>query len=651
MKHLRRLILPAAATLAFAACQALPGSAAADARPVPAGLADRLPEDTVLFVSMPDIPAMRQDMQKSTLARIFHEPDMQGFLGGMLGMLDEAWASLRGMGSEQGVPESLTHWDALRSFEMGVAFRPGPAAVRVFDEPPQIYALARLGLAEGLGPVAFDLIAGRVAAHGEIQRGPGGNHVVLMKEMEQDQPLAMTLSCTDDAIEFEILWGARGDGALAGGEHFKRAWNRNMTDGAAMFGFLRLDQIGAALMRGLAAEEEQAGEMLQPFYEQCLAPIQSISFASGWNDEGSFLNSLLDLRAEAGPAWRDVPLDRGLAAMVPATATAFSLKSSDSDPWMQAMLDLLDRAGALQPEGMPMSVAAMAQMQAPDLHDWLFGSHRAEMQAAMLGFGERSFSYSVPAATFGAETLTFVELDDAEAMAKVLEQLMPRLRAVMNESEAPVKLEMRRAKRKVAQDDGTIVEVAGPAYYWLDFEFPPEMAQGLAMMQISLQPAIGVAPEGWMVLSVSKDSVAGVLREGMQAPERDILANEDAAAFLASLPRGATSASWSDPRPAASAALGMVGGLLPMVAGFAGGELPIPLDLNAFPAPDVFVRNMRTSESWSWPLRGDFMGRSVGSMNLADLFVIVGAAVAVAPPIFLAVEGAVDMAAPSELEF
>lgn len=638
MKQSRRFFLPMAAGLFLGACQASPHSLTSDAKPVPPSLADRLSGDTVVYVSLPDIQSMRESMQKSTLARIFNEPDMQSFLGGMLGMLDQAWDQMREMASSQGMPIELSHWDALRSFEAGVSIRPDPQAERIFERPPHIHGIARLGLAEGLGPAAFGLIASAVAEESAIISGPGGSSVVLLEEMEDGLTVRATLSCTDSAVELEFLMGERGEGSLASTENYRRAWNRNMSKGAAFFGFIRIDKILSSMMLGLSDEQPEIAGMFKTFFEECIAPIQSISFASGWSDEGSFMNTLLDLDESAGARWQPVAADKTLASYVPGNASSFSIMGADSDPWMQSMLDLLDRAAVMQPEGMPMPLGEMMAMQAPEVHSWLLGEHRPEMQSAMLGFGKRSFSYSVPTGSLGADALSFTELDDAAAMSKVLEQLMPRLRQVLNESESPVKLQMRRVKREVEQPDGSVTEVAGPAYYWMDFELPPQVAQVMAMIQLELQPAIGVAPEGWMVMSISKSSVASILRGGMRKPESSILKNKEAAHFLASLPRGANSASWSDPRPAASAALGMIAGMLPMVSGLVGGELPVPVDLAAFPGPDTFVRNMRTSESWAWPLRGDYMSRSIGSMNLADLFTVLAAAAAIAPPALMAVQ-------------
>jgi hypothetical protein len=632
------LLLPVLAAFAFGACQAPPYSATADARPIPPGLADRLPQDTLAYFSIPDIAAMREDMQKSALVRIFQEPDVQAFLAGILDMLDDAWAELRNDLAEEGVSAELSQWDALRSLECGISVRPNPDSGPLFGVP-HVYALARLGLAEGLGDDVFRLIAAEIGDELPVFSGPGGSTMTLYEESVEGQPLRVVLAGAEDGIEIEITLGERGEGALSSSAGFKRAWNRNMTDGAACFGYLRLDGLFSMLMDGAAGANADIGPLLRPFFAECLAPLQSVSFASGWSDEGAFLNSLLDLREEPGAVWRAVAADESLAAFIPHNATAFTIKGSDPDPWMRAVLGLFDRAGAMQPDGLPMPLGQLAQAQAPELHAWLFGAHRPETERALLGFGERSFAYTVPSAGFGSESFVFTELDDAAATSAMLEQLMPRLRQVLNRSDAPVKLEMRRVKREVVQPDGSVAEVAGPAYYWLDFEFPQQFAQALAMIQFQLQPAIGVAPEGWMVMSISKSAVADVLRDGMTKPERSILANEAAAAFLAGLPKGAVSASWSDPRPGASAALGMIGGMLPLLGSIAGGELPVPVNLSSFPAPEVFLRNMRTSESWSWSLRGDFMSRSVGNMNLADLFIVLGAAAAVAPPALMIIKG------------
>lgn len=637
MKHRPCIGFFVATALALGACQTSPYSPASDAKPVPPSLADRLPADTVAYFTLPDIQTMRADMQKSALARMLQEPDMQNFLGGILGMLDEAWAELRTQAASEGVPAELLHWDALRSFEAGFAIRQDPTAVRVFDRPPHAHAIARLGVADGLGPLVFDLIAARVVAPSEIVRGPGGNSAVLMEDSEEGVPMRAVLTCDDASVEIEFLMGERAAGTLAGTEHYRRAWNRGMSAGAACFGFLRLDQVLDTVMRGVEGEQPDIAAIVRPFFDQCLAPMQSVSFASGWSDEGSFLNAMLDLAEGAGPPWGAIPADRSLAEYVPDNASAFRILTADTDTWMLAMLGLLDRAAAAQPEGMPVPLGQMFAQQAPELHAWLLGSHRAELQSAMLGFGNRAFTYTVPTSSLGSESLSFAELDDAAALASVLEQLMPRLRQVVNDSDLPFTIEMRRVKRETVQPDGSVTTVAGPAYYWLEFEIPEEIQQVLAMIQFEFQPAIGVAPEGWLVSSISKNSVASVLRSGMHKPERSILANESAAAFLARLPKEATAASWSDPRPATAEILGMLGGMLPMLGGMIGGELPVPLDLNAFPPAETFVRNMRTSESWSFTVRGDYMARSVGTMNLADVFTVLAGAVAIAPPMVMAV--------------
>ncbi len=631
MKHSSLRFPLVFALLLIGACQASTTSLRSVQKPIPASLADRLPADTIAYVSLPDIQAMRTSMQNSMLVKLYEEPDVQNFVSGLVNLLDQSWDELRSQAAAEGVPVELTHWEALRSFEMGIALRANPAANATFDLPPHVFAVARLGLAEGLGQRVFDLLATQMGEHAAIVSGPGESSMQIVDEMEEGVPLRGYLKCTSNAVEIEFLMGERGEGALSATENFRRAWNRNYTNGAAVFGFLRIDGILRTILMGAESEQPDIVALVKPFFDQLIAPIQSVSFASGWSKEGSFLNGMLDLSENPGPAWQTVAADKQLAEYIPEGATAFSLAGANLDPGIQALLDMVDRVAAFQPEGLPMPLGQMMQMEAPELHAWILGAHRAEMQSALLGLGQRSFSYSVPTGSMGSESLSFFELDDAAALSSLMEQLLPRLRVALNDSESPVKLEMRRAKRKVTQADGSVTEVAGPAYYWMDFELPPQAAQIMGMLNVKFEPAMGIAPEGWLVMSLSRESVANVLREGMRKPDASILENKDAASFLAKLPKGASSAAWSDPRPAAAAALGMIGGMLPMVASMAG-ELPIPVNLNAFPAPDVFIRNMRTSESWSWVQHGERMSRSVGSMNLADLFTVVAAAVAITPP-------------------
>jgi hypothetical protein len=620
--------------LALIGCQATPASLAKkELAPVPASLADQLPGDTVLYFSLPDVPAMRANMQKSMMLRIYHEPEMQGFLSGGLEMLDEAWGEFRAQAATQGVAPELLQWNALRSFEAGFAVRPAPGHANPFEAVPEIQAMLRIGIEPGLGNTVFDLLVGMVGEHGfQVVQGEGRRTLIIEDSIEEGSPLSVKAHGLDDALLIELQWGAPGAGRLSDAPAYRRAWHRNAVPGSAAFGYFQFHDLASAMFLGLSTEQPAVAEMMGEFFEQVLRPIESVSFASGWNDNGSFTNASLDLSEDAGELWKPATLDRGLAARVPAAATSFSITSSNSGPWMALMMRTIDRVGAFAPEESPMSLGQILAMSVPELHSWIYGEHRSELDRALASFGSAGFSYSVPTSGLSSESFSFVELSDPEGMSAVLEQLMPRLREVLKTSESPVHLEMRRTKRKTTQADGTVVESAGPAYYWLEFDLPPEFAQVAALIGQAFKPSFGVAPEGWLVFSMSKDSVSQMLRDGMVMPEHNILENAEAAKFISAAQESAIAISWSDPRPAATAALGMLSGFIPMLGGMIGDQVQLPVDLTTFPEADVFVRNMRTQESVSYAWLGDYRSSLTGNFGFADLFTSLGAIISIAPP-------------------
>lgn len=649
--NLRTLSLTLLAAFSTLGCQATPAARAEkELAPVPASLADRLPADTVAYFSLPDVPAMRAGMEQSTLVQIYRDEEVQNFLAGGLAMLDTAWEEIRKEAEGSGIPLALTNWEALRSFEFGIALRAAPGAANPFEQAPQIYGLARLGLAPGLGVQVYDVLKNMIGEGTETSAATGRRTYVLIDEMEDGVPLTLTLIGLDDAIEFEFQWGAHGDGRLSDHDAFRRAWNRNFQPGSAVFAYLQFQHLMDALMSGLRAEAPEVAALVEEFHARVLSPMESISFASGWNDEGSFTHSALDL-ALSDPAdelWTTEPIDASLVAYVPDTATSFSLSSARGGPWMDLMMRTMDRVGAFQPEGLPMPLAALLAAQVPELHSWLFGEHRPELDRALGSFGTRSFSYVAPTGGFSSESYTFVELRDPEGMSKVLEQLMPRLREALNGMDGGIRLDMKRTKRTITLADGTTADQPGPAYYWVELDLPPQLQQIMGFLGQAFQPCFAVAPEGWLVFSINVNAVRNVLKNGITRPEKSIASNPEAAAFLAALPKNAHAASWSDPRPATAAAMGMIGGMLPMLTGLLGDNASqLPVDLNAFPSGDAFVRHMRPSESYSYEWLGDMRSTATGSVGFADLFTAIGAGVALVPP-FLAIARTVatDFGAP-----
>ena len=593
--------------------------------PAPApSLADDLPADTLFYMEIADVQKMREDIAGSDLGLMYYDEEMQTFIAGGLELLDQGWADLRMMMAEQGMPAELLDWDTLESFAMGLAVRAAPGTESPFDQPPQIYALAELGLGEGTGEAAYAMMRGMMPVAGEA-----------------DEPMTMyfgdfrlDVSRDGDVIRAEMVMGDRGEGVLSADQEFRRSRLQVEADGAAMFGYMDFETMADTMREGIIGEAPQFQALIDRLYDDVCGQVNGLAFATGWGDDGTYTKFKLDLEddsQEEGSIFRVEPFDRELLAYIPSDATAFTIANSDSAAGAEFMMNLLDDAAATEP--MPgMQLGSLLQMQAPEVYDWLYGSNRGQVEAAMRSFGDRSFSYTV-ANGFQAESLSFVEVKDPAALNSMLEQLMPRVKEMMDQAEdMPIQLKMKRVSLTVTEGDVTS-KVAGPAYYYIDFDLsgmglPPELS-GL----IQFQPTLGVSDDGWMVFSMSRNSVRRVLQQGVPMPDESILANAEAADFLARVPADAFSVTWGDPRPTIDALAGMALGFAPMAIGPLQQEMGLPISLDDLPSADLFTRHLRPSESVSYVTNGDLISVAHGSFGLADMFTLIGAGVGVGGPV------------------
>ena len=245
-----------------------------------------------------------------------------------------------------------------------------------------------------------------------------------------------------------------------------------------------------------------------------------------------------------------------------------------------------------------------------------------------------------------SESVRLLQLSDGPAFSAMLEQLMPRLREVMEQAGAPLGLDMKYVRRRVKQEDGSVKNVPGPAYYTVNLDglanIPPEAAVILG----SLQPTMGVTEDGWLVFSMSKQRVRHLLLKGLEKPEESIRSNPEATGFIKSLDSSVESIGWSDPRPTVGALAGMAAGFAPMAFNMVPEGVDLPVSPDNIPSADLFTRYLRTSETVSRATATTRTCTNVGSFGMADIFTVLGSSAAVAPPMaqfFL-------MAAPAQVE-
>ena len=633
-----------------------------DLQPQRASFAERMPASTILYVEIPDIVGLRAGIEKSSLGKIYNDDELQTFLGESISLLDQSWAEIRGMAVGFGVPEELTYWEALRSLEVGLALEAQAGLENPFDDMPNVFFAARIGLSEGLSEPVFALLTNFLEPEGFEVIGTDSGQALTMTQGEIFNPEAewftVEILQEGDDIVLEVTMGTKPGGSLAATAGYSSAHNSLYTDGAVVFGYFQIKDIMKTIVAGLKAEAPaEVHEMISMIYDRAVRPLDNIAFSSGWTDEGTFTKSRVQLTENPGDLYTYGQADLALLDYVPSEATGFYVTSAPSKAWGSFLLDCLDMGGAMD-VGDGHAAHEMLQSQSAELHTWLFGDKRPELEAALAAFGDQTMGYSISQG-MASETVTLMELNDGPALSAVFEQLMPRLREMLEQTGAPVGLDMKYVRRRVKQDDGSVTNVPGPAYYMVNLDGLADIPPQAAVILGSLQPTMGVTEDGWLVFSMSKQRVRQMLLKGLEKPETNIKSNVEAAAFVNSLSDSVGSIAWSDPRQTVGALAGMAVGFAPMAFNMVPPDMDLPVDKDNTPSAELFVRHLRTSEAVSWSEGDTHYSSHVGSIGLADVFTVLGSSTALAPPIFQlfmmqSMEGPYQeeaMAEPEEVEY
>lgn len=597
--------------------------------------AERMPASTIAYVEIPDIANLRLGIEKSSLGKFYSDPELQTFLGDSISILDQSWLELRGMAAGMGIPEELTYWDALRSLELGVAMEVKPGLENPFSEPPNLYFGARIGLSEGLGMPVFGLLTMALEGQGFEVIGTEAGQALIMSQSDfmnpEQEMFSVEVSQEGDDIILEFIMGAKPSGSLAATAGYQGAHKDMFIDGAVVFGYVQIQDLMQTVLKAAAVEAPEIHATLSMIYDRALKPLQNISFSSGWTDEGSFTKSRIELSENPGELWEAGAADLSLMEYVPADSSAFYVNSVSAKAWGGFLLDCIDAGGALElQEGFPAS--EMLKGQNSEVYGWLFGEKRPELEAAMAAIGSQSFGYSVSQG-MASESVNFLQLSDGAGFSAMLEQLMPRLRETLTQLGAPVGLDMKYVRRRVKQEDGTMTNVAGPAYYMINLDGLADIPPQAAVILGSLQPTMGVTEDGWLVFSMSKQRVRHLLLKGLEKPEANIKSNPEASAFVNSLDSSAMAVSWSDPRPLVGTLAGMAVGFAPMAFNMVPENVGLPISADDIPSADLFTRYLRTNESVSRATGNLRLCSSIGSFGFADIFTVLGSATAVGPPI------------------
>lgn len=583
------------------------------------GLAESLPGETVLYLEVPDLNQFSQGFTSSAIGRFWNDAPMQEFLAPVMPMIQGALGQAR-MGMEaQGIPGALLDPASYGRIEFGLAIEGMDPATG-----PNMVIGARLSFHDaGVAQASFGLLSGLLAAQGaEV-----GEQVIHFA----DGVGTVDVTLQGSTLVLDARKGMTGSGSLAASPGFQAA--RKTLGKGQMFLHMDIGKMMNVLNAVIAENAPPEAQAMVPMLLSGvgLDSIGTMSFTTGWKGGESFGDGVITFGPN-GPSGLigvgvtgGMAADKSLAEYVPANATSFTIGTADLGSVWSFVTSTAD-----QMIGMAEAQGQVIDRGMPELA-WLYGGDRATYDKAFAAIGPEAFSWAKAEFSMtggGGSGGSFVRIKDVDAVRAMFSRVMPQVQALLGEVDA-VDLLVKAATDRQKDAEGNWTTVKLGEYYQVRLNMsalpiPDEMQMQMSMMASAIpQPAFGVTDDGWLVFSMSGSSgIRKAMKSGVSKPESSILANAEAADFLARAQGNAASLAWSDPRPVIAGAVTTIKGLLPMIASQMGDQMP--LDLDALPGPDDVTKHMRTSEAVSWFDGKQVRMTSIGSFNAGDAMVFVG---------------------------
>jgi type II secretion system (T2SS) protein G len=581
-------------------------------------LAESLPADTLFYMECSDIPGLQTGLDQAALGQIFHDQQMQEFIGGLVEMGQMQWEGGLAMAAAEGIPVQFLSWEALQSIGLGMAMRPG-----AIGEPPMMMGVVEIAFNGDLGGQAFDMLAGLLTVSGPGVLNEENGIRTIRIQTGSDEP-ELTITLKEGRLRFvgQFNFENNPTQSLASSAAYIRSRKQLDQPGMLIHGFYNPQ---AALMMQrtyleLGAQQAEIASLamaVSSFSEKAVGNAQAVSFAGGWDfkTKESLSMAYVDFGGkEPGWAYDKGEIDHELVQYIPHNAEAFSFASLAGAEGVNEILQGIDEV--LADESMQQNIAIWADAE-PVSYSWILGENRPLLDGALHSFGSRAFSYSVP--SFGSRSL--IEVSDPAALQAAATPLVRTIaKALDSVPEIPLAL---RAKRESRRDQpGESI----PIYYLRVREeaLPPEFAQ-LSMFIGTIEPAFAISPDGWLVASGSRANVRSIIRSGLKKAERNILENEEAKAFLNRIPEGAMAIAWSDPRPGVTQGFNMLQaatGMIPMMLGDQADQIPV--DFTKMPGATSITNYLKPSETVSWMDGDGIKSISRGSVGLADVAALMG---------------------------
>jgi hypothetical protein len=594
-----------------------------------------LPQETVLYFSMPDIRVSLEEMKEMPVGKMWREPEVQDFFADALQMANQYWDM--GMAQakeafEQGqLPFDPDELVKMRMTSMSFALtrmelqmlegmrEPLPkfgivAHMDFGDSAPIWKKVVETGMQMMLAEVGDDVEAG--------EREVAGTKVMTLRPTDAPEGFAMGLNMawigngvliSTLGSDLDMMVGnlTSGAAALTAAPSWKNAVGRLDVQGAEAEFYMRpgafidfmMNTLQLAADEGQLPPEVDVAGIGRAIDALGLNGIQGIGSTSTYVDGRSVSSSFVAApKALRKGLFADTTgaLDRKFLRWIPKDSVGFAAGRFDMGKIYTALTDAVRAYDADMAEMVMGQLAQMEEQFGMSLQKDLFGA-----------FGDEYVYWSMPMAAFGTapEMAILLKVNDEERLLNTL-----NLVAAMSEGAFAIDK----------------VERRGITVYQVRVEMDMGADMGGMNPLANFVPTFGFK-DGYMVMAFSTGDVkrAFTRMEREDDPTGDIRTNPEFAPSLAEIPMAADSLSFTDWKASFESSYQLVTGLLAFVP--LGEE--IPFDLALMPEAQTLTQHLFGSVSWSITTDEGMVTRSIspfGPEVLVPLFAGVGAGLAMA---------------------
>ena len=571
--------------------------AAAFARPVEAqqGLMPFLPEDTIAALSAPNLQASMAEFANMPLAKIWHEEEVQNFLGDGMEMLQEqiqmGMAQAEQMHAQGMLPVDPARLMELRvngftlaitklGLEMG-DFGPMPAVgvmahVDFGDTAQQWNGLVRMGLG------MLEQEAGDEVVFEESEVG-GYKVITLAPAMAPpDFGMAMNVALVDggivigtitDQVKATVQAMVDGKHRLTASDTYKANASHLTSDGAEFEAYIRPDKVVDFAMNALDMGSQMdpdlamidAEGIARAFDALGIMSIKSMGTSSSYKDGKAVITSYTVAPApdrKGLMAASNKTLNMDFLRWVPKDAVSFSAATFEP---MSVYDSLVEALRAYDPETAEMVLGQLGFMEDKvglKLRDDLFGA-----------MGDTMISWSMPMASMmsAPEMAILAKVQDEKKVVKALGTF-----AQMTDG----MIELEESERR------------GVTTYQVRINVDPGAGAGMGMNPLDMFNPSFAFKDGYMVMGFSPSDIRRVFKRmdrGEDAdPKRDMRGNKEFAAYVDQLPEGLSSVGFTDWKASFESGYQMVASMmafLPM-------DENIPIDMSMLPDASTMTQHL-----------------------------------------------------------